>query len=75
MSTPPTNESRAERCDAVLAGYGDPTSLADNLTDLLTDAIHWCDANGIGFHYTLAVACKHYLAELNAEQTEERRMP
>ena len=35
----------------------------------------WCDESGEDFHYALCVAGKHYLAELNDEQTEERRMP
>ena len=69
------NESRARRCDRVLAGYGDPGSLSENLIDLLTDAMHWCDASSLDFHISLAMACRHYVNELNDEQRDERRMP
>lgn len=37
--------------------------------------MHWCDANGEDFHYALCVAGKHFIAELNDEQTDERRLP
>jgi hypothetical protein len=70
-----TNEARAERCDRVLAEYGDPTSLSENLIDLLTDAMHWCNAGRLDFHFSLAMACRHYVNELNDEQHDERRMP
>ncbi len=43
--------------------------------DLLADAMHWCDETGDDFHYALCVACQHYLAEINDEQTDERRRP
>jgi len=36
--------------------------------------MHFCDESGEDFHYALCMAGKHYLAELNDEQTEERRM-
>jgi hypothetical protein len=56
-----------------------PSSYAEDglftaLIDLLADAMHWCDESGDEFHYALCVAGKHYLAELNDEQTDERRM-
>jgi hypothetical protein len=44
------------------------------LIDLLADAMHWCDANCEDFHYCLAMACRHYINELNDEQQDERRM-
>ena len=37
--------------------------------------MHWCDANGEDFHYALCVAGKHFIAELNDEHTDERRLP
>jgi hypothetical protein len=70
----PTNKSRASRCESVLAGYGDPSSLSENLIDLLTDAMHLCDASGLDFHISLAMACRHYVNELNNEQHDERRL-
>ena len=44
------------------------------LVDLLTDAMHWCDANGEDFHISLAMACRHYIHELNDQQQDERRL-
>jgi hypothetical protein len=67
-------QRRVAYCQTVLARYSDDDEFI-NLVDLLADAMHWCDANSLGFHYSLCVACKHYLAELNNEQTEERRHP
>jgi len=74
MTTDTTIEERAERCQQALTGYSDVDCYVC-LIDLLADAMHWCDQSILDFHYALAVACKHYLAELNDEQTEERRMP
>ena len=65
---------RVDRCDAALRHYSDD-GVFTSLIDLLTDAMHWSDATGEDFHYALCLAGKHYLAELNDEQTDERRMP
>ena len=54
-----------------LYGTGSPQEI---LIDLLTDAMHWCDANGEDFHISLAMACRHYIHELNDQQQDERRM-
>jgi hypothetical protein len=74
MTCEPTIRERVERCRDALIGYADD-GLFTALIDLLADAMHWCDESGENFHYALCVAGKHYLAELNDEQTEERRMP
>jgi hypothetical protein len=64
---------RVDKCAAVFRHYsGDEFS---SLTDLLADAMHWSDATGEDFHYALCLAGKHYVAELNDQQTDERRMP
>jgi hypothetical protein len=73
MTTAPLNRERVERCRDALIGYAND-GLFTNLIDLLADAMHWCDESGEDFHYALCIAGKHYLAELNDEQTEERRM-
>jgi len=76
MTANPVNSERATRCREALIGYefgGD--GLFTALIDLLTDAMHFCDESGEDFHYALCMAGKHYLAELNNEQTEERRLP
>ena len=52
-------------------GTGNPQEI---LVDLLTDAMHWCDANGDDFHISLAMACRHYIHELNDQQQDERRL-
>jgi hypothetical protein len=68
------NQQRATRFGDVLTVslYGD--SEEEGLIDLLTDAMHWADANSQNFHYALAMACRHYINELNDEQQDERRM-
>ena len=67
------NENRASRFDEVVAKYGDD-SPDTNLIDLLADAMHWSDANGVDFHIALAQACRHYIHELNDQQQDERRL-
>jgi hypothetical protein len=52
-------------------GTGNPQEI---LVDLFTDAMHWCDANGEDFHISLAMACRHYIHELNDQQQDERRL-
>jgi len=65
---------RVARCHAALDCYADDCPFI-GLIDLMADAMHWCDANGEDFHYALCLAGKHYIAELNEERTEERRLP
>jgi hypothetical protein len=74
MTTDLLIPQRVKRCDDAITGYSDDNSFI-SLIDLLADAMHWCDANGEDFHYALCVAGKHFVAELNDEQTEERRLP
>jgi hypothetical protein len=69
-----SNQKRATRCERVLSAYSDDDAFT-NLTDLLADAMHWADATGQDFHYALCLAGKHYVAELNDEQLDERRLP
>ena len=68
------NKARADRFDAVVDSYGSD-SPCDNLIDLLTDAMHWSDQTGRDFHIAFAQACRHYIHELNDQQTDERRLP
>ena len=68
------NETRASRCADAVARYGDDMQ-ESNLIDFLADAMHFCDAEGMNFHILLAQACRHYVNELNDQQTEERRLP
>ena len=68
-----SNQQRADRCQQSITAYSDDDDHS-NLVDLLTDAMHWCDANGEDFHIALAMACRHYIHELNDEQHDERRM-
>jgi len=63
-----------QSCETAIEGYSDADPFV-SLIDLITDAMHWCDATGQDFHYALCVAGKHFVAELNDEQTEERRLP
>lgn len=74
MSHDATIPERVARCEKALAGYSDDDCFLC-LIDLLADAMHWCDASREDFHYALATAGKHYVNELNDEQTDERRLP
>ena len=67
------NENRAIRFDKVVAIYGDDAS-DTNQIDLLADAMHWSDHMGSDFHIALALACRHYINELNDEPQDERRL-
>lgn len=67
-------EISVQRCEETIEGYSADNSF-NCLIDLMTDAMHWCDATGQDFHYALCIAGKHYVAELNDEQTQERRLP
>jgi hypothetical protein len=69
----PSNQQRADRCQKAITAYSDDDDHS-NLVDFLTDAMHWCDANGADFHIALAQACRHYVHELNDQQQDERRM-
>ena len=69
-----TNSLRAVRLERVLARYHCNEDLQANLTDLLADAMHWCDFTGGDFHIALAQACRHYIHELNDQQHDERRL-
>ena len=64
---------RVDRCQRAISNYCDDHDQS-NLIDLLADAMHWCDANGEDFHICLAMACRHYIDELNDQQQDERRM-
>lgn len=67
------NANRAKTFEKAIENYG--TGCAQEiLIDLLTDAMHWCDANGEDFHIAFAQACRHYINELNDQQQDERRI-
>jgi hypothetical protein len=74
MTTDLLLQKRVVNCQAVLDRYSDDCAFT-GLVDLMADAMHWCDAHGQDFHYALCLAGKHFIAELNAEPTEERRLP
>ena len=68
------NAQRANRLEVAMLAlreeYGDDSVTV--IVDLLADAMHWADASGEDFGYLLAVACRHYVNELN-DQLDERR--
>jgi len=74
MTTDTLIPRRVQRCETAIKGYSDE-DLFVSLIDLITAAMHWCAATGQDFHYALCVAGKHFVVELNDEQTEERRLP
>jgi hypothetical protein len=65
------NRTRAHRADEAISRYGDDIS-ESNLIDLLTDAMHWCDAFGEDFARLLAHALHHYVTEAAGEVEQER---
>jgi hypothetical protein len=68
-----SNQQRASRCQRAINAYSDEDDFT-SLVDFLADAMHLCDSTGQNFHIALAQACRHYIYELNDEQTDERRM-
>ena len=69
------HQPRIDRFATAIDRYGDPAnSDSETIIDLLADAMHWCDAHGEDFHICLAMACRHYINELNDDQQDERRM-
>ena len=64
-----SNASRVERFQACLETYNDEHDTRANLTDLLADARHWCDANGQSFADIDRLAYQHYACE-RASETE-----
>ena len=65
---------RAIAFDQALETYADDDD-AVRCIDLLTDARHWCDLNGQNFADLDRQAYQHYLAEINAQPTQERNKP
>lgn len=63
------NAERAERFEQLLRVDETDDAVEDRLTDLLTDARHWCDLNGLSYAEHDRVALRHYLTEV----AEERR--
>jgi hypothetical protein len=53
----------ARRCQLTLQHYNDERDTKANLIDLLADARHWCDRNGLNFAELDRVAYQHYAAE------------
>lgn len=68
------NHNRAIRAERLLEYAGNGYDLHTTLVDLLADAMHWADVCGGDFHLALAQACRHYVNELNDDQTDERRI-
>jgi hypothetical protein len=58
---------RVMKAERVIADYGLGNEL-ENLTDLLTDARHWCDEHSEDFAKLDGLAYRHYVAELNHEE-------
>jgi hypothetical protein len=71
------NAKRALRLEIALLAlhdyYGDDPFAG--VVDILTDAMHLCDAKSYDFGFALALAGAQYVAELNDDGTEKRRLP
>jgi len=70
--TKPNNEHRVVRADQTLKRYGKDLH-ESNLIDLLADAMHWCDATGVNFHWIMVQASRHYFQEVN-DVPDDRRL-
>lgn len=66
----PAKLRRALRAERAIVDYGLGDRL-ENLTDLLTDARHWCDENDQDFAEIDRLAYRHYIAELDEPSTHE----
>lgn len=60
----PANRRRAMKAKRVISDYGFGNVL-EKMTDLLTDARHWCDEHEEDFAKLDRLAYRHYVAELN----------
>jgi hypothetical protein len=58
----PSNQHRAGRIELALLEYHDPDGEAA-LTDLLTDALHWCHIRGTSFALAMQRAERHFAFE------------
>lgn len=58
------NSRRVERVARTIRSYGDDGDDETKLIDLLADARHWCDQNGLSFAKLDRLAYMHYVAEL-----------
>lgn len=71
-----TNEMRAHRAWQVARRYhqecddSDGDTTHETITDLLTDPMHFCDEQGIGFDSCLRMANRHYDAEVAHEDDD-----
>ena len=72
MTTFPRNQDRAERFAGLLALYDSDDTNSCRLTDLLTDARHWCDRQNQCYGTRDRVAYDHYLAEFAGERQERK---
>lgn len=60
------NAMRADR-----AAYALDAGRADEVCDLLTDLMHYCDVNSLDFDAELATARMHYSFEIDPDDIEE----
>lgn len=60
---------RIARGEKALGGYTDPDETA-NLTDLLSDLLHWCKRKGLSFEQALTTATTHFF-----DETDKGRRP
>lgn len=63
-----TNADRVERRQQAFENYIDAWDVRSNFIDFLTDARHWCDANGESYAELDRMAYQHYDAEMAAER-------
>ena len=59
---PPPRQTRLSKAAGIIADYGEGDE-RENLVDLLTDAMHWCDSFGEPFEEFYGTARLHFDAE------------
>lgn len=57
------NEKRCTRFEKAIRDYLENDDMDDILTDILTDARHWCQKNGIGFEDAVLRSFDHFYYE------------
>jgi hypothetical protein len=66
----PSNRQRADRCQKVITAYSDDDDYT-NLVDLLTDAMHFCHANGHSVADAFDTALAHHEAEITDDDSRD----
>ena len=62
---------RVNQCHKAISRYGTDDQQT-NLINFLTDAMHWCDYTQEDLFFVLAMACHHYMNEIDPNKRRPR---